>query len=62
MCSTNILDVSICTVHSIIHDQLHMANVSLRWVPRLPTTNQRHERVQSCQERLTRYSAEENDF
>ena len=57
-----ILNVSACFVHSIIQDQLHMAKVSSRWVPHLLTLDQRHEPVQSCQELLAHYSAEENDF
>ena len=34
----------------------------MRSVPYLLTPNQRHERVQPCQELLARYSAEGNDF
>jgi hypothetical protein len=33
-----------------------------RWVPHLLTADQRHERVQSCQELLDRYLAEGNNF
>ena len=57
-----VLSVSIYTVNSIIHDQLHMTEISLRWVPHLLAPDQRHERVQSCQELFARYSAEGNDF
>ena len=50
------------TENGIIHDQLHMTNVSSRWVPYLVTSDQKHERIQSCQELLARYLAEGNDF
>ena len=42
--------VSTYTQHSVIHDQLHMTKVSSRWVSHLLTLDQRHKRVQSCQE------------
>ena len=39
-----------------------MTKVSWRWMPHLLTPNQRHERVELCQELLIRYSDEDNDF
>ena len=54
--------VSTYTEDGIIHDQLHMSKVSSRWIPHLVTPDQRHEHVQSCQELLARYSADDNDF
>ena len=53
-----VLSVSIYT----IHDQLHITEVSSRWVPHLLIPDRRHKHVQSCQELLARYSAERNDF
>ena len=44
-----------------MHDQLHMTQVSSRWVPHLVTPDQRHAHVQSWQELLVHYSAEGND-
>ncbi|CAF1555029.1 unnamed protein product [Rotaria sp. Silwood1] len=58
----DILSISTGTVHGIIHDHLHMTKVSSRWVPHLLTPDQRHERVQACQELLTRYSTAGDDF
>lgn len=49
-------------MHGILHDQLHMTKVCARWVPHLLTPDQRHERVQACEELLARYSMEGNDF
>lgn len=56
------LGISTGTIHGIIHEQLHMTKVSSGWVPYLLTPDQRHERVQTCQELLARYSIEGNDF
>ncbi|CAF2652207.1 unnamed protein product [Rotaria sp. Silwood2] len=39
-----------------------MTKVCSRWVPYLLTSDQRHERVQACEELWAPYSIEDNDF
>ncbi|CAF1247788.1 unnamed protein product [Rotaria sordida] len=50
------------TVHDILHEQSHITKFCSRWVPHLLTPDQRHERVEACQELLACYSIEKNHF
>ena len=50
------------TVHSILHDHLHMQKVSARWVPRNLTNVQRLIRHDLSRELLRRYEADPDEF
>lgn len=43
------LDISIGSVHTILHDHLHMSRVCARWIPRLLTPEQKRNRVEVCE-------------
>ncbi|CAF1247754.1 unnamed protein product, partial [Rotaria sordida] len=49
-------------MHGILHEQSHITKVCSRWVPHLVIPDQRHKRVEACQELLARYSIEKNHF
>lgn len=59
---SDILRSSTGTVHNILHEQLRMTKFCSTWVPHLLTLDQRHQRVEACEELLARYSMEGNDF
>ena len=43
-----ITKMSVGSIETILHDHLHMSKVSVRWVPRLLTPNQKEQRADSC--------------
>lgn len=45
-------NLSIGTIHSILHDSLNLSKVSARWVPRMLTAPQKKVRVECCKEFL----------
>lgn len=47
-------NISIGTIHDIIHDHLNMSKVSARWVPRMLTPFQKHTRVACCSDFIER--------
>ena len=46
-------DLSVGTIHSILHEDLHMRNLAARWVPHLLTDEQKKRRV-DCSRQLLR--------
>ena len=40
--------MSVGSIETILHDDLHMSKVSARWVPRLLTPNQKEQKADSC--------------
>ena len=48
-------DLLIGTIHSIIHQDLHMRKQSARWVPHLLTDDQKKRRVQCAQTLLNNF-------
>ena len=56
------LDISIGSTHSLLVDHLKMRRVCARWVPRLLTEEQQAVRVQVCQEMLSRFGSQGEDF
>lgn len=56
------IDISVGSVEKIIHENLGMRKVSSRWVPRLLTPDMKHRRVECCQELLTRFEHDFDDF
>ena len=56
------LDISIDSTHSLLVDHLKMRRVCARWVPRLLTEEQQAVRVQVCQEMLSRFGSQGEDF
>ena len=42
--------MSVGSIETILHDHLHMSNVSARWVQRRLTPNQKEQRTDSCKE------------
>jgi len=55
-------NISVGSVETIIHEHLGMRKVSARWVPRLLTPDMKHRRVECCQELLTRFENNFEDF
>ena len=45
-----ITKMSVSSIENVLHDHLHMSNVSARWVPRLLTPNQKKQRADNCKE------------
>ena len=58
----DIVDVSIGTVHQILHDCLNMRKVCARWVPRMLTPEQKQTRVNACEELLELFQQDPNNF
>lgn len=56
------MDMSIGSVETIIHDQLHMSKVSARWVPRMLTPEQRQVRKETSLEILNLFNEDSEDF
>lgn len=56
------LQISVGSVHSIIHDQLNMNKVSARWVPRMLTSLQKQNRMNISQQLLERVDTEKDGF
>jgi histone-lysine N-methyltransferase SETMAR len=56
------INMSVGSVETIIHEHLGMRKVSARWVPRLLTPDMKHRRVECCQELLTRFENNFEDF
>jgi len=44
-----LLDISVGSAHTLLNDNLHMSRVCARWILRLLTPNQKHNRVAVCQ-------------
>ncbi|KAI6655304.1 Transposase [Oopsacas minuta] len=52
--------ISKATLHSIITEDLEMSKITARWVPKLLSKEQKHERVRVSKELLSRYKTEED--
>ena len=46
----SITKISVGSIETILHDHLHMPEVSARWVPQLLTPNQKEQRADCCKE------------
>lgn len=44
-----LLDISIGSVHTLLHDHLNVSRVCARWIPRLLTPVQKQKRIEVCQ-------------
>ena len=42
------VDCSVCTVHTIIHENLNMRRLCARWIPKKLSECQKAQRVESC--------------
>lgn len=54
--------ISVGSIEQIIHDHLGMSKVSVRWVPRNLSTQDRHQRTESCKELVALYNEDEARF
>ncbi|XP_068081357.1 protein GVQW3-like [Anabrus simplex] len=56
------VDISVGSVHTILHDDLKMRKVPSRWVPRMLTDDHKAARVACCQAMLTRNDSMNGTF
>lgn len=56
------LDVSIGTVHKILHDDLGYSKVSCRWVPKMLTDENKAKRLEISKKNLERFQREGDSF
>ena len=56
------LDVSIGTVHKILHDDLGYSKVSCRWVPKMLTDENKAKRLEISKKSLDRFQREGDSF
>ena len=59
---STVMNISTSTAHSIITEHIGMHKVSARWVPRNLSPEQKQIRMSSCQENLTRWKHNPQDF
>jgi len=58
----SLLDISVGSVHHIIHDELKFQKVCARWVPKRLTPEMKERHVDACQELMLRYEADGEAF
>ena len=58
----SLLDISVGSVHHMIHDELKFQKVCARWVPKRLTPEMKEKHVDACQELLCRYEADGEAF
>lgn len=56
------LGISKGSVHTIMHDHLHMSKVTTKWVPRLLTVDMRANRLECCEQLCEEFDAGPDDF
>jgi len=56
------LGISRERVESIIHEDLDMRKLSVKWVPKCLNADQKHQRCQSSQQLLQFFRHDPNDF
>jgi [histone H3]-lysine36 N-dimethyltransferase SETMAR len=54
--------ISFGSTQTILTEHLKLRKVSARWVPRMLTTDQQHDRLKTCRQLLERFSANREDF
>ena len=54
--------ISYGSIHNILHDELHMSKVCVRWVPKMLSDDMKQSRVTISGAMLTRYNTNPDDF
>jgi histone-lysine N-methyltransferase SETMAR len=55
-------NISLGSMHTILHEELWVSKLTARWVPRLLTPEQKENRMRTCSENLVKMSQDRNAF